>query len=74
LLHRLEAFININSVLSQISRDTWHVSWLPSEDMFVVPKKAGECEFLFCREVGLDDRRFGGITSTQVDLLHIGFF
>jgi hypothetical protein len=74
LLHRLGAFVNINFVLSQLSWDTWHVGRLPSEDIFVVPKKVGEREFLFCREVGTDGRHFGGITSTQVDLLHVGFF
>jgi hypothetical protein len=74
LLHRLGVFININSVLSQLSWDTWQVDRLPSEDIFIVPKKVGEREFLFCREVGTDDHHFGGITSTQVDLLHIGFF
>jgi hypothetical protein len=40
----------------------------------IVPKKVGEREFLFCREVGTDGHRFGGITSTLVDLLHVGFF
>jgi hypothetical protein len=44
----LSAFININSVLSQLSRDTWLVGWLPREDIFVVLKKVGECEFLLC--------------------------
>ena len=73
MLYRLGAFININSVLSQLSRDTWHVGWLPSEDIFVVPKKVGEREFLFCREVGADGCRFVGITSAQVDLLDVGF-
>jgi hypothetical protein len=61
-------------MLNQLSWDTWHVGRLPSEDIFVVPKKVGEREFLFCREVGTNGRRFGGITSTQVDLLHVGFF
>ena len=35
----------------------------PSEDIFVVPKKVGEREFLFCREVGADGCRLGGITG-----------
>jgi hypothetical protein len=74
LLHRLGAFIDINSVLSQLSRDTWHVGWLPSEDIFVVPEKVSEHEFLFFREVGTDGRRLGGITGSQVDLLDICLF
>ena len=36
-------------MLSQLSWDTWHVGRLPSEDIFVVPKKAGEHEFLFAK-------------------------
>ena len=68
------SFININSVLSQLSWDTWHVGQLPSEDIFVVPKKVGERAFLFCREVSTDSGRLGGIASTQVDLLDVGFF
>jgi hypothetical protein len=74
LLHKLGAFININSVLSQLSWDTWYVGWLPSEDIFIVPEKVGERKFLFCREVDTDSHHFGGITSTKVDLLHVGFF
>ena len=74
MLHRLGAFIDIDSVLSQLSWDTWHGGRLPSEDIFVVPKKVGEREFLFCREVGADGCRLGGITGAQVDLLDVGFF
>ena len=61
-------------MLSQLSWDTWHVGRLPSEDIFVVPKKVGEREFLFYREVSTDGCRFGGITGSQVDLLDVGFF
>jgi hypothetical protein len=66
--------IDINSVLNQLSWDTWHVSWLPSEDIFVVQKKVGEREFLFSREVSTDGLYLLGITSTQVNFLHIGSF
>ena len=71
MLHRLGAFVDIDSVLNQLSWDTWHVGQLPSEDIFVVPKKVGEREFLFCREMTTDGCRFGG---SQVDLLDISFF
>ena len=74
MLHRLGAFIDIDYVLSQLSWDTWHVGRLSSEDIFVVPKKVGEREFLFRREVGADGCCFGGIASAQVDLLDVGFF
>jgi hypothetical protein len=55
LLHRLRAFIDINSVLNQLSRDTWHVGQLLSEDIFVVSKKVGEREFLFLERWALMD-------------------
>jgi hypothetical protein len=45
-----------------------HVGWLPSEDIFVVPEKVGECEFLFFWEVGTEECRLGRIIGTQVDL------
>ena len=61
-------------MLSQLSRDSWQVSRLPSEDIFVFLEKVGEREFLFLREVGADGRCLGGIASAQVDLLDIGFF
>jgi hypothetical protein len=47
LLDWFGAFIDINFVLNQLSWDTWHVSQLLSKDIFVVPKKVGEREFLF---------------------------
>jgi hypothetical protein len=74
LLNWFGAFIDIDSVLSQLSWDTWHVGWLPSEDIFVVPKKVGEREFLFGQEVGADGRCLLRITSTQVIFLYVGFF
>jgi hypothetical protein len=74
LLHRLGAFIDINSVLSQLSLNTWHVGQIPSEDIFVVPEKVGEHEFLFFREVGTDGRCLGGITYAQINLLDINLF
>jgi hypothetical protein len=50
-------------MLSQLFWDTWHVGRLPSEDIFIIPKKVGEREFLFCREVGTDGHHLGGITG-----------
>jgi hypothetical protein len=50
-------------MLSQLFWDTWHVGWLSREDIFVIPKKVGEREFLFCRDVGSDGRRLGRITG-----------
>jgi hypothetical protein len=45
-----------------------HVSWLPSEDIFIVPEKVGEREFLFFWEVGTKECHLGRIIGTQVDL------
>jgi hypothetical protein len=44
----LEPLLTSIQVLSQFSWDTWHVGRLPGEGIFVVPKKIGEHEFLFC--------------------------
>ena len=55
-------------MLSQLSWDPWHVGRLPSEDIFVVPEKVGEREFLFFWKVGTNKCCLGGITSTQVNL------
>jgi hypothetical protein len=74
LLDGFRTLIDIDSVLSQLSRDTWHVGHLPSEDIFVVPKKIGEREFLCRRKVSTDGRRLRGITSTQINLHDISFF
>jgi len=55
-------------MLCQLSRDSWHVDWLPSEDIFVFSEKVGERQFLFLGEVGTDGGRLGGITSTKINL------
>jgi hypothetical protein len=60
-------------VHNQLSRDTWHVGRLPSEDVVVVPEKIGEREFLFLRKVSTDGRRLGGITSAEINLHDIRF-
>ena len=54
-------------MLRQLSQDTWHVDRLSREDIFVVPKKVGECEFLFLGKVGTDKCRLGGIIGSQVN-------
>jgi hypothetical protein len=74
LLDWFGAFIDIDSVLSQLSWDTWRVDRLPSEDIFVVSKKVGEREFLFSGEVTTYGRCLLRVTSTQVNFLYIGFF
>jgi hypothetical protein len=61
-------------VLGQLSWDTWHVGWLPSEDIFVVTKEVGEREFLFFRKMGTDHRCFGGIASAQLNGFDVCFF
>jgi hypothetical protein len=54
-------------VLSQLSWNTWHVGRLSRKDILVFFKKVSELKFLFLREVDTDDRRLGGVTSTQID-------
>jgi hypothetical protein len=63
--------MQINSVLSQLSRDTWHVGRLPSEDIIVVPEKIGEHEFLFLRKMSTDGHCLGVITSAEINLHNI---
>jgi hypothetical protein len=63
--------MQMNYVLSQLSRDTWHVGRLPSKDIVVVPEKIGEREFLFLRKVSTDGRYLGGITSAEIYLHNI---
>jgi hypothetical protein len=55
-------------MLSQLSRDPWHVGQLPSEDIVVVLEKVGEREFLFLRKVSTDGHHLGGITSAEINL------
>ena len=55
-------------MLSQLSRNTRHISRLPCKDILVFPEKFGEHEFLLFGEVGADDNRLRGITSTQINL------
>jgi hypothetical protein len=71
LLNRFGTFIKINSVLSQLSRDTWHIGRIPSEDIVVVPKKVSEREFLFLRKVSTDGHHLGGITRAEINLHNI---
>jgi hypothetical protein len=58
-------------MLSQLSRDTWHVDRLSSEDIIVVPKKVGERKFLFLRKMSTDGRRLGEITRAEINLHNI---
>jgi hypothetical protein len=58
-------------VLSQLSRDTWHVGWLSSVDIVVVLEKVGEHEFLFLRKVSANGHRLRGITSADINLHNI---
>ena len=59
-------------MLSQLSRNTRHISQFPRKDIFVSPKKVGEREFLFFGEVGADDSYLRGSTSTEIN--HDGIY
>jgi hypothetical protein len=56
-------------VLSQLPGDTRHIGWTLCEDISVVPKEAGECEFLFGVEVGPDDDFFRCVRQAEANLL-----
>ena len=55
-------------MLSQLSRNTRHISQIPCTYILVFPEKVGKHEFLFIREVDTDDSRLSEITSTQINL------
>ena len=55
-------------MLSQLYRNTRHISQFACEDILIFPEKVGERKFLFLGEVGTDGGRLGGITSTKINL------
>jgi hypothetical protein len=69
LLDRLCGLVDFKFVLSQLPRDTRHIRWTPCENVSVVPKEAGECEFLFGVEVGPDDNFLGCVGQAEANLL-----
>jgi hypothetical protein len=48
--------------------DSRHIGRSPCEDVSVVPKEVGECEFLFGVEVGPDDDFLGCVGQAEANL------
>jgi hypothetical protein len=69
LLDRSCGLVDFKSVLRQLPGDSRHIGWTPCEDVSVVPEEAGEREFLFGVEVGLDDDFFGCVGQAKANLL-----
>jgi hypothetical protein len=69
LLDRSSGLVDFESVLSQLPGDSRHVGRTPCEDVGVVLEEAGEREFLFGVEVGLDDDFLGYVRQNEANLL-----
>ena len=54
LADRLKFRINIESVLSEFSRYTWHVRRFPCKNVPVLTDELDECAFLFRIQIGTD--------------------
>ena len=59
LLDRFILGINIESVLSEFSRYTWHVRRLPCKDVPILTDELDERAFLFWIQVSTDNELFG---------------
>jgi hypothetical protein len=60
-------WIDVEAVLNQLPGHSWHVRWLPREDVAVSPKEADERVFLFGVEVGPDGGGLAGVACSEVD-------
>jgi hypothetical protein len=56
-------------VLNQLPGHSWHVRWLPREDVAVSPEEVDEHIFLFGVEAGPDGGGLAGVTCSKVDRL-----
>jgi hypothetical protein len=61
--------IDVEAVLNQLPRHSWHVRWLPREDVAVSPKEADERVFLVGVEACPDGGGLAGIACSKVDRL-----
>ena len=59
LLDRFKLGINIESVLSEFPRYTWHVRRLPCKNVPVLMDELDEHAFLFRIQIGADAKLFG---------------
>ena len=69
---RFKLRINVECVLSEFPRYTWHVRRLPCEDVPVLTEELGELGFLFRIEGGGDVRRGSSVVRrVDADLLRL---
>ena len=74
LLHRLGAWSDLQGVLSDFSRNAWHVRRFPRKDVSVGAEDADECAILFGGERGTNAYHFtlraAGVYEDLLDALH----
>jgi hypothetical protein len=56
-------------VLDQLPGHSWHVRWLPREDVAVSPEEVDERVFLFGVEAGPDGGGLAAVACPEVDRL-----
>jgi hypothetical protein len=61
--------IDVEAVLNQLPGHSWHVRWLPREDIAVSPEEVDERVFLFGVEAGPDGGGLAAVACPEVDHL-----
>jgi hypothetical protein len=61
--------IDVEAMLNQLPGHSWHVRWLPREDVAVSPEEVDERVFLFGVEAGPDGGGLAGVARPEVDRL-----
>ena len=70
LLHRLGAWVDFQSMLSDLPRDAWHIRGFPRKDVLVIVEEVDERTFLFGGEHGINAYLFSlGAAGVHEDLL-----
>jgi hypothetical protein len=62
--------IDVEAVLTQLPRHSWHVHWLPREDVVVSPEEVDERVFLFGVEAGPDGGGLARVACSEVHHLN----
>ena len=58
LFHWLGAWIDLQGMLSDLTRNAWHIRGFPRKDVFVVAEEVNERDFLFRGKCGTNAYRF----------------
>jgi hypothetical protein len=61
--------IDVEAVLNKLPGHSWHVCWLPREDVAVSPKEVDERVFLFGVEAGPDGGGLAAVACPEADRL-----